>query len=275
MAAAAVSSSLTSTGYLNAVHAVSGKSVAVSRGGSGSQQVLWDPLQRRHAGLRSSSSRSSDLSAASVLAPSAFAFAFGGKLAEKSPSSSSRLRWTVPRAASREGDEEAECVSEIDSEESSVVQSAETPKGGWSQLLSSAAKPAVVAVMMALLLAQPVEDSLAASSGGRMGGKVFSKPSAPSRSYSGGGGGGGGRAYSGGGYAAPPLYGSPYGYSPFGYSPFYGGGYGGGGLFLGPSIGFGGGGTIILAMIAFATVRAVVGFIRDRFSGDEDDRFDE
>ncbi|KAL3693356.1 hypothetical protein R1sor_007007 [Riccia sorocarpa] len=124
--------------------------------------------------------------------------------------------------------------------------------------ISSAATPAV-----AMFLA----------GGGRMGGRVFKPPPAPSRSYSGGGGGGGGGARS---YNAPPIYGgSPYGYgSPFGFSPFspFGGGYYGGGLLLGPSLGFGGGGFFLFAIVAFATLRAIAGFFRDR-SGDRDDDF--
>ncbi|CAM6081605.1 unnamed protein product [Calypogeia fissa] len=267
MAATGVSCSLVSRGCVD-VRAVSAQSAVISSS-IGSKSLVWDPLNnRRHAMLHSS--RSAYLSASS--APST-SFAFTGKVTETQRSS--RLRWAAPRASNR--DEEVEEMTKISEDRLKayvVDESVETSPSMWSQFLTSAAKPAVVAVMMAaVLLAQPVADSLAASSGGRMGGKAFSsapRPSGPSRSYS----GGGGRGYSGGGlYVAPPIYGSPYGFSPFGYSPFYGGGYGGG--FFGPSIGFGGGGTIILAMIAFATVRAVVGFIRDRFSGDDDDRFDD
>ncbi|BFI30618.1 hypothetical protein MPTK2_3g13950 [Marchantia polymorpha subsp. ruderalis] len=141
---------------------------------------------------------------------------------------------------------------------------------------SSAVKPALAVFLAGMLLLQPMDDAMAASSGGRMGGRVFKSAPAPSRSYSGGGGGGGG---GGRGYAAPPIYGSPYGYgSPFGFSPFnpfFGGGYGygGGGLLLGPSIGFGGGGFFLFAMIAFVTLRAIAGFLRNRF--DDRDDFDD
>jgi hypothetical protein len=265
MAAAAVSSSLVARGCLN-VHAFASQS-AVARSSTCSGVALaWNPLHRR-------TSRLSHLSSSAAVSSIAF------RQTPAETQRSSGLKLSVPRA-SKKGNEELEVETEVENE----VRDQESEKTGsnrLSQFLSSAAKPAAVAMLVALMLAQPSEDALAAS-GGRIGGKAFSAPrAAPSRPYSGGGGGGGGysggRGYSAGGggvYVAPPIYGSPYGFSSFGYSPFYGGGYGGG--IFAPSIGFGGGGTIILAMIAFATLRAVVGFVRNRFRGDdEDDRFDD
>ncbi|XP_002987670.2 uncharacterized protein LOC9651808 [Selaginella moellendorffii] len=116
-----------------------------------------------------------------------------------------------------------------------------------SDTLKVLQKPAIALLLIGLLLGSP-EDALSAS-GGRMGGRSFSS-------------GGGGRSSQT--YSLPRSGGSSSSFNAYSFaapSPLIGGG-----LYLTPgySVGFGGGGIVLMLLLGFVAFQLVSGFLVDR-----------